>query len=98
MCVRISKKLTCQNFLPVIGLIYLDSFCLDSDMYEGTRDAQTNDVAGIEQLLRPLVEGGVVVDRPRQQVIAAILYYLGRKYNELFASKNNVKSEILVCL
>lgn len=37
-------------------------------MYEGTRSATISDVVGIEELLRPLEEGGVLVNRPREQV------------------------------
>jgi amino-acid N-acetyltransferase len=48
---------------------------VSSDMYEGTRDATINDVGGIEQLLRPLVELDIVVNRPREQ--ACTLLYIG---------------------
>jgi N-acetylglutamate synthase-like GNAT family acetyltransferase len=44
-------------------------------MYEGTRDATINDLGGIEQLLRPLVELDIVVNRPREQ--ACTLLYTG---------------------
>jgi hypothetical protein len=40
----------------------------NSDMYEGTRSANGNDVVRIEQLLRPLEEDGVLVHRSREQV------------------------------
>lgn len=40
----------------------------NSDMYEGTRSANRNDVVSIEQLLRPLEENGVLVHRSREQV------------------------------
>ncbi|XP_024369175.1 probable amino-acid acetyltransferase NAGS2, chloroplastic isoform X2 [Physcomitrium patens] len=40
-----------------------------SDMYEGTRPANTNDVVSIEQLLRPLEENGVLVHRSREQLL-----------------------------
>lgn len=39
-----------------------------SDVYEGTRSARANDVASIEQLLRPLEENGILIHRSRQQV------------------------------
>jgi amino-acid N-acetyltransferase len=44
-------------------------------MYEGTRDATINDVGGIEQLLRPLVELDIVVNRPREQLLQDLQAY-----------------------
>lgn len=40
----------------------------NSDMYEGTRAARDTDVISIENLLRPLEESGILVNRPREQV------------------------------
>ncbi|CAM6013423.1 unnamed protein product [Sphagnum balticum] len=48
---------------------------VSSDMYEGTRDATINDVGGIEQLLRPLVELDIVVNRPREQLLQELQAY-----------------------
>lgn len=42
-------------------------------MYEGTRSARANDVASIEQLLRPLEENGILIHRSRQQVCLRVL-------------------------
>ncbi|KAG0626945.1 hypothetical protein M758_2G163500 [Ceratodon purpureus] len=42
---------------------------ISSDMYEGTRSASDNDVGSIEELLRPLVENGVLVHRSREQLL-----------------------------
>ena len=48
----------------------------NSDMYEGTRSANPNDVVSIEELLRPLEENGVLVHRSREQVNFTRLFYL----------------------
>lgn len=64
---------------PIVSVLHSPSQCLFfwgvSDMYEGTRDATINDLGGIEQLLRPLVELDIVVNRPREQ--ACTLLYTG---------------------
>jgi len=39
-----------------------------SDLYEGTRAAQMTDVRGIQALLQPLEEAGVLVARSRDRV------------------------------
>lgn len=55
-----------SNVSPPNSRVYCDD--CNSDMYEGTRSANINDVASIEQLLRPLEENGVLVHRSREQV------------------------------
>ena len=49
-----------------------------SDMYEGTRSANRNDVRSIEELLRPLEENGVLVHRSREQVNFSTIQVFGK--------------------
>lgn len=42
---------------------------VSSDMYEGTRSANVDDVPRIQQLLRPLEADGVLVQRSREQLL-----------------------------
>lgn len=51
---------------PCNSRVHRDDY--NSDMYEGTRSANMNDVVSIEQLLRPLEENGVLIHRSREQV------------------------------
>ncbi|KAJ7554597.1 hypothetical protein O6H91_05G000400 [Diphasiastrum complanatum] len=48
---------------------------VSSDMYEGTRPAKTSDILGIERLLRPLEESGVLVNRPHKQLLQELDSY-----------------------
>lgn len=50
------------------GFALTVSLCFHSDMYEGTRPAIYGDIQSIMELLRPLEESGVLVNRPRQLV------------------------------
>ncbi|EFJ12067.1 hypothetical protein SELMODRAFT_125041 [Selaginella moellendorffii] len=60
----------------VEGAILLEFYTRDgigtmisNDMYEGTRSATSSDILGIQQLLRPLEEHGILVHRSKQQAI-----------------------------
>ncbi|BBN08630.1 amino-acid N-acetyltransferase [Marchantia polymorpha subsp. ruderalis] len=48
---------------------------VSSDSYEGTRPATYNDIYGIMELLRPLEESGVLVNRPRKQLEEEVVNY-----------------------
>ncbi|CAM6096345.1 unnamed protein product [Calypogeia fissa] len=59
----------------VEGVLLLELYTRDgvgmmvsNDMYEGTRVATYGDVQSIMELLRPLEESGVLVNRPREQL------------------------------
>lgn len=43
-----------------------------SDVYEGTRDAKVEDLAGIRHIIKPLEESGILVRRTDEEVIALL--------------------------
>ncbi|KAI5057322.1 hypothetical protein GOP47_0027337 [Adiantum capillus-veneris] len=58
------------------GVLLLELYSRDgigtmiaSDRYEGTRAAEVNDLPKIEELLRPLEESGVLINRSREQLL-----------------------------
>jgi hypothetical protein len=51
-------------------------------MYEGTRSARTGDVASIENLLRPLEESGILVNRPRTQVSPGLYFFTSLEFKQ----------------
>ena len=46
-----------------------------SDVYEGTRDAKVNDLAGIRGIIKPLEEAGILVRRTDEEVLKALLIF-----------------------
>jgi amino-acid N-acetyltransferase len=48
---------------------------ISNDFYEGLRPAQSSDLAGIENLLSPLVEKGVLVRRTPEQLLEEVPYF-----------------------
>jgi amino-acid N-acetyltransferase len=48
---------------------------ISNDFYEGLRPAQSSDLQGIEDLLSPLVEKGVLVRRTPQQLLEELPYF-----------------------
>jgi amino-acid N-acetyltransferase len=48
---------------------------ISNDFYEGLRPAQASDLQGIEDLLSPLVEKGVLVRRTPQQLLEELPYF-----------------------
>ena len=48
---------------------------ISNDFYEGLRPARSSDLQGIEDLLAPLVEKGVLVRRSPQQLMEEIPYF-----------------------
>lgn len=48
---------------------------VSNDFYEGLRPAQSSDLPGIENLLSPLVEKGVLVRRTPQQLLEELPYF-----------------------
>ncbi|EFJ09984.1 hypothetical protein SELMODRAFT_235633 [Selaginella moellendorffii] len=69
----------------VEGAILLEFYTRDgigtmisNDMYEGTRSATSSDILGIQQLLRPLEEHGILVHRSKQQASSSSILFLWR--------------------
>ncbi|KAJ4868855.1 Acyl-CoA N-acyltransferase protein [Raphanus sativus] len=43
-----------------------------SDVYEGTRDAKVDDLAGIRHIIKPLEEAGILVRRTDEELLQAL--------------------------
>ncbi|CAL9228395.1 unnamed protein product [Arabidopsis halleri] len=63
----------------ISGVLLLELFKRDgmgtmvaSDVYEGTRDARVEDLAGIRHLIKPLEESGVLVRRTDEELLRAL--------------------------
>ncbi|OMP01800.1 hypothetical protein COLO4_11585 [Corchorus olitorius] len=63
----------------ISGVLLLELFKRDgmgtmvaSDLYEGARMAMVTDLAGIKQLIQPLVESGILVRRSDEELLKAI--------------------------
>lgn len=59
---------------------------ISGDLYEGIRQADVNDVAGIHDLIAPLIQMGTLVDRPRATLEKDIeMYYVYTRDNHIVA-------------
>ncbi|CAF2032759.1 hypothetical protein HID58_078816 [Brassica napus] len=63
----------------ITGVLLLELFKRDgmgtmvaSDVYEGTRDAKVNDLAGIRRIIKPLEEAGILVRRTDEELLQAL--------------------------
>ncbi|KAL0891665.1 hypothetical protein Bca101_015648 [Brassica carinata] len=63
----------------VTGVLLLELFKRDgmgtmvaSDVYEGTRDAKVDDLAGIRHIIKPLEEAGILVRRTDEELLQAL--------------------------
>ncbi|CAF2133541.1 unnamed protein product [Brassica rapa] len=63
----------------ITGVLLLELFKRDgmgtmvaSDVYEGTRDAKVDDLAGIRRIIKPLEEGGILVRRTDEELLQAL--------------------------
>ncbi|KAL0726166.1 hypothetical protein Bca4012_022259 [Brassica carinata] len=63
----------------VSGVLLLELFKRDgmgtmvaSDVYEGTRDAKVDDLAGIRHIIKPLEESGILVRRTDEELLRAL--------------------------
>ncbi|CAH8326102.1 unnamed protein product [Eruca vesicaria subsp. sativa] len=63
----------------ISGVLLLELFKRDgmgtmvaSDVYEGTRDAKVDDLAGIRHIIKPLEESGVLVSRTNEELLQAL--------------------------
>lgn len=60
---------------------------ISRDLYEGIRRANVNDVAGIHDLISPLIRAGTLVDRPKNVLEKDILsYYVYTRDNLIVAT------------
>ena len=59
---------------------------ISGDLYEGIRRANVNDVAGIHDLISPLIQMGTLVDRPRATLEKDVdMYYVYTRDNHIVA-------------
>ncbi|KAG5412557.1 hypothetical protein IGI04_000124 [Brassica rapa subsp. trilocularis] len=63
----------------ISGVLLLELFKRDgmgtmvaSDVYEGTRDAKVDDLAGIRHIIKPLEESGILVRRTDEELLRAL--------------------------
>ncbi|KAG5407856.1 hypothetical protein IGI04_013975 [Brassica rapa subsp. trilocularis] len=63
----------------ITGVLLLELFKRDgmgtmvaSDVYEGTRDAKVDDLAGIRRIIKPLEEAGILVRRNDEELLQAL--------------------------
>ncbi|KAG2239393.1 hypothetical protein Bca52824_091824 [Brassica carinata] len=63
----------------ITGVLLLELFKRDgmgtmvaSDVYEGTRDAKVDDLAGIRHIIKPLEEAGILVRRTDEELLQAL--------------------------
>ncbi|KAJ0240828.1 amino-acid acetyltransferase NAGS2 [Hirschfeldia incana] len=63
----------------ITGVLLLELFKRDgmgtmvaSDVYEGTRDAKVDDLAGIRHIIKPLEESGILVRRTDEELLQAM--------------------------
>jgi amino-acid N-acetyltransferase len=63
----------------ISGVLLLELFKRDgmgtmvaSDVYEGTRDARVEDLAGIRHIIKPLEESGILVRRTDEELLRAL--------------------------
>ncbi|CAI0430687.1 unnamed protein product [Linum tenue] len=75
------------------GVLLLELFKRDgmgtmvaSDLYEGTRMARANDLAGIKQIIQPLQEAGVLVRRTDEELLKTLdSYYVVEREGQIIA-------------
>ncbi|CAI0406382.1 unnamed protein product [Linum tenue] len=75
------------------GVLLLELFKRDgmgtmvaSDLYEGTRMARPNDLAGIKQIIQPLQEAGVLVRRTDEELLKSLdSYYVVEREGQIIA-------------
>eukprot|EP00594_Rhizosolenia_setigera_P006498 CAMPEP_0178949960 /NCGR_PEP_ID=MMETSP0789-20121207/6363_1 /TAXON_ID=3005 /ORGANISM="Rhizosolenia setigera, Strain CCMP 1694" /LENGTH=616 /DNA_ID=CAMNT_0020630585 /DNA_START=171 /DNA_END=2021 /DNA_ORIENTATION=+ len=61
------------------------------DLYEGIRRADVNDIAGVFDLINPLVQAGVLVPRPKNQLEKDINTYYVYTRDELIVATGQLK-------